>query len=343
MSGQERVLLGHSMKCPNCVVRLEETRRFGPDVVFGEPKAVAGLPDGSIAVSFFQSGPELYRIHADGHTELLARSGGGPSEVQDVSALVPFDDGSLLIWDSTRRRAFLRRADGSVGYAFPIPGAVHDVAYAGVGRYVVNAEVPSVQMAGIPLHLMGQDGVLEVSFGEIEGGLYRPDMPNLSRRSVASAVDRLWTVLPSVYEIDEWDRNGNILRTWVRNVPWFEGYVTRRNIITSQEYPPWIADIEILGEGLLAVVLHVGRDGWRDYLGEPVRTEYGVNYPEINVPAMTESVIEIFDFRDGTLIAATRMPGYIIKITKRSMLIEYTQSPTGFPGLVMYDMKVDGW
>lgn len=340
---QDRVLLGHSTKCDECSVSLREVNRFSSDVVLGEPHATLRLTDGSLVTSFYTSGPELHLISPSGESRVLLGGGDGPAEVLEVSALTALDGDSFMVWDAQRLRAFTFSLSEGVSDAFRINAAARDAARVSPSKFIVNMAIPSTHLLGLALHRVNSEGVLEKSFGALEGGLYRPDMPNLQMRRFTWTGSRLWSAIPSVYELEEWTSEGTLVRTWVREVPWFEGYLHRRALNQADEYLPWVSDVAWLGDDLIGVIVHTGKPNWRDFLGPGMPYEGGISYPQMDVPGMAISRIEVFDSRDGSLVASTEIPTHLTRFLDGRHLIEYTTSSIGEPSLIVHELVVEGW
>ena len=344
VSAQERSLVGGSPTCGACRIVLSEPTVLEGPAVEGEPMALARLPDGRFLASYYPGGDVLWTFSADGReSERFATTGQGPGEVSYVTRVQGLGPDSIVVFEAGNARATVFTVDGGVGRTFRLPGRVFDSAPLPGGRFVTNGSIPSAEHAGRPLQILDVGGGILTSFGATEGRPMRPDLPHLAYRRLASdRAGRIWSAMPTSYEIAEWSAAGNAVRVWVRDAPWFPDSFEGRAIDPAEEFPPWLVDVEVVDSGHLATVTLVGSADWRDHLGEPftIPGSGRVVYPDWDVSRVHDSIVELMDVETGRVFATGRFPGYAVGFVDGGHLAFYEQDAVGEPRITIHELRV---
>ncbi len=339
---QDRFLIQQTNRCRDCEIVLTPTVVLRGAAVEGEPLAIVRLSDGRFLSSYYPGGDVIAEFASDG-TALgpFATKGQGPAEVAYVTRIQPLGTDSVVVFEAGNARASVFTLDGKLGRTFQVPGRINDSAVLAQGGFATNGLISTPEYFGLPLQILLEDGQVDQAFGGVEGGLMRPDMPQLGYRRVATDGKRIWAATPTNYEVSEWSAAGQERHVWVRGAAWFEAYFDDRVFDPQRKFPPWLMDIEYMGANRLATVVHVGASDWRDHLGEPYELRSGgVVYPDWDVAAVHETVVEIIDVQSGQLQASTRFPGYSVGFLDSEHLGFYETSPTGEPSVAIFKVSV---
>ena len=346
VDAQPRRLIATDSSCDNCRLSLHHVADLtGPNVI-REPLAVARMPDGSVVLSYYPDGDQLFAFARDGRFQgLYANTGAGPGEVRYVTHLSTTEGDSLVAWESGNFRVSVYTPEGHYSRSFRLPGRVWDAGIYPDGHLAINAEFGTPERFGLPLHTLTPDGAFLASFAGAQGGLARPDMPYLGlRRLDVNSAGHMWTSQTTAYELTEWTRDGTPVRTLVRDVPWFEPYFGRRIIDPDLPFPPWVKDVRTLDETHIAVVLHVASEDWQDHLGDPHTTPSGqVVYPYWDMARVHDSVVEILDTDSERVVFSKRLAHtYVTGFLDSSHLLTYQEGETGEPWVSIHRLSMSG-
>ena len=159
------------------------------------------------------------------------------------------------------------------------------------GSWVIGANIVTPERVGLPLHLLGDAGNVESSFGAVDP-VYRMDLPTLTLRVLATAdQDRVWAARHSEYRIEQWDTGNTLHKVLVRNVEWFRPWV--RDVGTTPGIPrnPYVRDVSVDEDGLLWVL--VTRPSER--FGDHVASDENGQYYWTSDTGYWASVVEVID------------------------------------------------
>ena len=184
-----------------------------------------------------------------------------------------------------------------------------------------------------PLQVLSRDGSIRASMGSREEiDLPSRDVAPALRRVTSDGEARIWSSLPTSYEIREWDQKGRLQRWLKRSVDWFPSYFTRRTIDPKAPFPPWIIGMQWLGGDQVAVLTQVAAEGWQRHLGAPVETPGdGTVYPYWDVDKVHDCLIEIIDVRSSEVVLSERIHGYAVGFVDPTHIALYREDSMGNP------------
>lgn len=297
-----------SPTCSECGIRLTRSLSIGEadgDAALHESPSVALAPDGRLwVVSPFRE--QVIRVfERDGSFYgTFGRRGEGPGEFSAIFALVGTRDGVTII-DTGNHRVSTITQQFDVVYEARLRGETFAVAQADAQRLVVNSVIPTRAQAGLPLHLLGDDGTHLKSFG---GGsdAFRPDSPGTERRVLAPArEDGVWSAHSTQYVLTRWSPDGRALDRIRRQRDWFTPHLG--DYVPNPETPPpaYVSAVREDDDGLLWVASVVPDNNWaeglRSSVGRSGRTLYGVD--ELN--RYFDTIVEVIDPAAGTVMATS--------------------------------------
>lgn len=311
-----RRLIVPAQSCGSCRVTVGPPRELqaNPDAPFAQaPVALARDRKGYYylieeasdgIVSVFDSAGRFLRT--------LGRSGGGPGEFRvPETVLLDAHDSVHVIdtrgWQHTvlgpaPEWRYVRRT--------PVQPSTRVVLLSG-GRLAINAELAAGNAAGMPLHLLSSQGVVERSFGAA-GPLDPKAHPWTRRRVVAPSANGFWAAHVLSYAIERWSRDGKKLEELDREAPWFTP-LEAPVFATSEHAPsPELVALREDASGRLWVLIVVAGPDWRRGLGTPsVKRGSVVGWTKLDhIPQLLfETVIEVIDPVRAELLASQRVPG----------------------------------
>ena len=295
-------IIPDQVSCDTCVIERylvatihDRAFRDGALIFFGLPHVNS---DGTFLVI---AGPptasELYLAEPDGSiVRRIGRAGDGPGEYRRVSAALELPE-AYFVFDQTLRRVTrlsktTLEALGTTQLHL-IQGAVPPLVFED-GSLLFSGTSRTRSGIGHPFHLLDSSGQLVRSFGveEVVPPSQNP-YPGVLARSRDGA---FWAAFPDRYQIERWDREGNLLAVIQPEADWFTNEPDRE----KQQAGARQSRVQGLFEdedGLLWVHI-IGRQ-----VGEKVG---GQLEPD---PSTSASIIEVIDPVVGTLVASSRVEG----------------------------------
>lgn len=193
----------------------------GPSIARGpEGRYFTSTSGGSEVAVWSPEGEFLHRF---------GRSGDGPGELGRFFGLLAGDDGVLHVVEPGRWSRFSSdgayldsRSTASVGSI-----QIFEMLRLGDGSLIVQPVAEGTD----PFVVVSEDGAVEASFGAVDA----PDPEesegfgavsvSLARSTTRASPDRFWAAPPggsaTGYTLEEWRRDGELLRTLQRQPPWF--------------------------------------------------------------------------------------------------------------------------
>ncbi len=292
--------------CTDCAIQLEYVvtlgTRDGPGALSSIPVAVAEDSRGRFYVTTPQQGvepPFVYDSRGN-FLQRLGRGGEGPGEYTYPMEIVVTAGDTLHIFDDrTRRLTVLSPSYEVVRTAPGLPGTWAALQL-GSGNYVVNNTG-----RGYPLHLLDPLGAPVRSFGAA-AEVYQ-DQAN--RRAIAqSQAGGIWTAR-SLFQtlIEHWDSNGVKTREIFPGSDWFEPF--DRIFGPAADRRPF-SEVTGLWEdslGLLWILGWAADPEWKKSLGPMRRVEGQLMNRIDDYSQVYDSIIEVLDHRDGTVLATRRL------------------------------------
>jgi hypothetical protein len=330
--GTAQVQIPRETRCTECRIRLEQVATLAGDHVLGAPRSIVRTGDGRFIVTFYPTSDEVLEFESSGRFKrVLAATGEGPGEVSSAGAMHLIEGDSLRIYDRGRTLTFTPEGEFAYSEPLAIP-AVNDAEAVGPRRAVVNSGTFMPGSGPAPLRLVEGRQVIGV-FGVEDDLPVTPLTPELMVRSVTTdRRGRVWSAGLTRYQIREWTREGELIRTWTRPVPWFEPWTTLTAVSAEAAPAARLLAIQWLGSERLLVLLATPGDDWRSHLGPSAVGRGGRTiYPEADFARMFRSRLEVLDLESGVVLATSQDVPEAITIVDHSHVAGYRQDELGNP------------
>lgn len=336
-AAQDTVTIADSATCPSCRIELGSVMISdeGADGHFGDFLGLSADRSGRI---FVVSSVEPYAImifdSAGRYMRSFGRAGDGPGEYRFALPPVPTVGDTLLVFDVSRRRMTILGPSFEVVRSSALTFVVRGAAVLPDGRIVVNADPMVPNQAGRPLHVLGPQGAVLESWGDVNAPV--PSYQSWeNRRRLASDQDgRLWTARPNDYLVEEWDSAGRrvtqlrLEATWL---PRWDEAVTRPDSV-----PPNPVIVKVWREGdLLWVASLVADQRWR-----PLRSSSD-NPGDVTIRGLDrnrvwDTRIDVIDITNYSLLATARFDPYLIPGFAGAVFAEYQETADLSPRFVIH-------
>lgn len=243
----------------------------------------------------------------DASGQLLARfgrRGQGPGEHTSLRAPTIGPGDTLHLFDVALRRHSVFSPSYEFVRSSTLPGEVFGGVALPDGWLILNADFPTPERVGYPLHLVDPGGAVRGSFGSDVPG-YRVDATGmLTRHLTWAGGDLVWSVPGLRFEPELWSPRGK--EAVIQRVPnWFPPVRTTRPPGLNQPPTPWIAGAWADDQHRLWVLFRVPQTGWKPQPGAPNRHSGRIR-PVIRWNEEFDSVLEVLDLRAGRVVASTR-------------------------------------
>lgn len=212
------------------------------------------------------------------------------------------------------------------------------------GDLLVNANIPSRDRIGYPLHRLRLDGST-TSFGTATPA-FRPDRPNLNARAVAPARDGgFWVAHQTRYEVERYDREGRLIRAWRRPVPWFPPNEGEQPADPDLPPQPRLTAIEEDEEGRLWVLALVPDPRHREAFGPSPRPPAGSRERLVDLRDYNryfDTIIEVLDLRRDVVVSSTRVDPMLTRLLgmHEGAMLAASQEPTSHGGLAILVRRI---
>jgi hypothetical protein len=215
-----------------------------------------------------------------------------------VSNLLLGPDGLLRLYDGLSQK--VHQLDSEFRDAGTSPLRYFPALILRDGRYIVSTQIPSPDLVGQPLHLVGKDGTVVKSFGS-DDGTYRADEPRKYRRVVAPSADgAFWSVAPGRYVLEQWESVTGSKKKHVTAVSsWFRESVRAPD--AGQKPTPVILSLWEV-DGLLWVLLQDADADWQPPTTPPRDAAFDPDEHDRRY----DCVLEVVDPISGKVLASRR-------------------------------------
>lgn len=317
--------------CSSCRLELEHVAALGrlsdPELVDEGAPSVQHDSGGRFLVASTTPRTKILVYDSLGaYVRSWGRRGAGPREFRNISQIAVVPGDSLLVVDPGNLRISIADSRGRVARSFQLPIRPLDVVRLPSLELVVSASYPGADRNGQPLHRIAPDGRLLGSFGN--NVPVRPSRPSEAQRWVAH--DRrggVWAVRPDRYEIERWTITGERLSTIDRVVEWFPDREVEGAVNFLRERPhPWVQDLHV-DAGRLWVLARVAAANWAPVEERVYRPAWSRFF---------DTVVEVIDPSDGTLLASRRFPWYGDTFTNDGLIVSHREGEGGI-------MVLDVW
>lgn len=323
LHAQAIVRVSERSACSKCEIVIEQTGTFadshGVRTLPGMPSLAADDRHGRIWLSFVarDARPRIYDAQAR-LTAILPKVEGNASYTSLTQVTLWRDTAyvyypramTMTVFGPSLRQ--LREAKVSIP-------AAEAMIRLGNGNIVTAALLATPEEVGFPLHAYDSQGKLKKSFGATSEVFSAEMIPQLRRR-IAAATDpnEVWAAHVYRYDIELWDTNGRLKKTYERRPDWFSTRKERPVLPSSRQAPqPFIQAIRQDSAGLIWVLINVASPSWRTAADfremRATRTDSLIDTPQ-HMDRLLNTVIEVIDPATGSLLASKRLPAALNRI-----------------------------
>ncbi|HEU4630222.1 MAG TPA: hypothetical protein VFS08_10800 [Gemmatimonadaceae bacterium] len=235
------VVIESSPSCPRCSLEVTRIATLGaaedPSGLFhafdldhdGRGRFIAAPADDRSQFLPYDARGRLIRV--------VGRSGEGPGEFRGIFRVTVGPGDTLHVFDDGLARWTVLSPDLKLARTTRLPLVPQRAVLLRSDRLVVRASIPTRELAGLPLHLVGPDGRVVRSFGATDPEIRR-DRRAASSRVIGRADDAsVWSAYVDRYRIERWGIDGRLQLALTRQADWFprwDDYTPRR----LDERPP---------------------------------------------------------------------------------------------------------
>lgn len=312
-----------------------------------EPLSIARMSDGRWLVVAMNNPAQIAVFAAKGtFLQPLGRAGAGPGEFRAIRFIAVTPGDTVRAFDAMLRRmtSYTPKLDMIRTIDFDVT-RVSDLEFLASGSVITGQSIPTIERAGLPLHVLSAAGVITRSFGDEEPG-YRTHSNDAERmwRTIAPESDSVvWVAHLVRYTLEEWKLSGQKIRELVRDVKWFRPHTNAGIDFAHPEKPPkpGLVDIRRDAAGLLWVAIHVADNNFRRALG-PVKGMYGRKViGPIDNNRYYDTIIEVIDPRTARLVASARFDDSLRFVGETAYVIAYHEDEEGFPYIHASEIRLD--
>lgn len=343
---QRVTILRGAPSCERCEIELQSSAPVGDR---DGPASIAQLEtralmdsQGRIYLKGNYPSDILVLDRQGGFVARVGRAGGGPGEFRAVGAIDLLPGDSLFVFDWEARRYSLFGPDFEFVSSGSLPLSPEITALAlPDGNFVFNSDVRTPDAIGQPLHLVSRNGSLVRSFGSAPR-VPRPDVPFLMSRAIAKgARGTVWAAHRTDYRISQYGaRNGEVLRTIVRDVDWFPPRMRpeRPGAEVSIEPEPFVFALQEDGAGRLWTLVAVPDANWRRAVAPPRPGSPHGNV--LDEQGFYDTVIEVIDPQSGQLLASKRIGPHLTQFVAPGIAGAIIEDEDGYPRLHLWTLGV---
>ncbi len=342
-AAQEEVIR-NAPTCSACSVRMERLGSFGDAddegwvdltsrVVFlGEEVVVVNLTARHQMMVFGRDGRFLRR---------MGRPGAGPGEFGVINDIMTSADGRLHVMDRGLGRMTVYAPGLTVERVIPFSPRPIDIGFLPLddGSYVVNATVGSADRIGFPLHRIGPDGELLLTYPTPSTAAGPGDeFALLTRLAMGEDGVSFWATSTSGYRVDRFHLDGALLESFLVAPPW-ERDEAWAGVGGPPPSPPGVMAVQER-DGLLWIV---SRRRTPDYQAATsrIRNMHGLVTQIDDYNRYFESVLDIVDPRTRRLVSRSVIPGYLLRFVSPGVVLFHEEVKL-VPRLVLYGIEVQG-
>lgn len=267
----------------------------------------------------------------------FSRPGQGPGEFASVDFLIVSRGDTVHLFDNALRRRSVFSPSYEFVRATPYPGVVRGAVELPNGWLIVNADFPTPQRVGYPLHRLHPTGAIGPSFGIGVPG-YRVDAAHLIRRFLTATHDNhVWTIPSQRYELELWapDRR---LREAHRKVEWFPPVQGVSPPGLMQPPTPSVQGTWFDKDERLWVMLRVPDARWSPQPGARSSHIGRSTKPVIYWDREYDTIIELIDTRTGRLLASRRFDEAMSQLLPGGRVQRYVEDADGEPSVEIWQL-----
>ncbi len=267
----------------------------------------------------------------------FGRQGAGPGEHRTVTVIAVTAGDTVHVFDNALRRHSVYSPSYQYVRSTLYVGRVWEAIEVREGTLALNADIPTPDRVGYPLHLMHPDGTLGQSFGSASGA-YRVDASLLLNRYITHAGGtEIWDIPWLAYQASRWGSSGATLHLQ-RDVPWFRTVTDIRPPGQQRPPSPWVMGIWMDQARQLWVMLRVPDENWRPQAGAVARRSDGPGV--IAFDREYDTIIEILDPATGRVIATERFDQALWRLMPGGLVSWYREEEDGEPHLEVWQLTL---
>lgn len=336
---QERVTVPSRPTCPRCTIDIRPVLRIGsPSDDFSylvqrvsivrdsRGRFVLGPRD---AVSTKEPAIDVY--DATGRRlESMAPTGMGPGELSGIYLVKLWaraDPDTLLVF--TDHKNVLMLTNGRVVRELPrLSYPASNALVLGAGEMIVaSPTIVGGTVISFQSIRLNREGASRTFGPGVD--LQTPDVYSRAFRRIAlGAQGLLWALGNFRYEIELWRQDGSLVRTLVRDAPWFGRPTVQSSPSTIRSIVMGMAETE----GVLWTSTFVPKDPGRRNRDERITNALSND--------MYDTVIEAIDVSTGDLLATRRISGAMRGFFENSLVVSSTEDDQGVPYLHIWNVAL---
>lgn len=330
-------------QCPTCAIQLDLLVTLGSvsEPTVGATSHALWDSNDRIFLGHDQAPSQIMQFDSTGaFVRALGREGDGPGEHRRLMRIALGPGDSLYAFDYGAPRVTVYTPDLEVGRVDRLPGPVRDAVVFTDGRMVLHARIPTSEKIGLPLHLASSDGSVLHSFGA-SNPVERPGRPALQLRYLARASsDAVWAARMNEYVVEQWRRDGTLVRRLERDPDWFDGWLKRRGVSASEPPQSFLRGVHQDDHGRLLVLATVAGENWEEGV-ERVGDQRGERSVRVrNLELLYDSRLDIIDPETGRLVVSQRLPQNLVGFTNRGDLVGYRSGAADIPYIDLWGVSV---
>ncbi|HUF51342.1 MAG TPA: 6-bladed beta-propeller [Longimicrobiales bacterium] len=344
LEAQLRHRIADAPLCGTCTVTVQRTtviydRDGHAGLSSPTPQDVLRTSSGKLVVISTNPAEALLFNEGGDFVKRLGRAGQGPGEYRSPRSAIQGVGDTVWIVDSGLQRRTAWSPDGAyLGAQHRIPSLLVDAVMLPNRSWVLSGPGTGATSIGLPLHLVGDDGTIAMSFGPEIDVNPTGHLPGWIRRRLADAADgNFWAVWRYEYSLEKYDSQGELRQVIERDAPWFSAGEPGRPGRLDRDGPAAaVVGMVENDEGLAKVLVTVPGRNWREGLGErelqPGFEAAGVYWTPIrDYDKVYGFVIEIIDVRRRELLYRRRFNGLALGWVDHNHFATYREDEWAIP------------
>ena len=260
----------------------------------------------------------------------LGRVGDGPGEFRAPSSVAIGRGDSVTLLDAGSSKLSVFEPGGRFVRSLTIRPTVRlwTTAFLPSGSLVAVGQVGGKGRA-IPIHIIGSNGGVIRSFGNVAVGVEGPDLP-----SVAVGRDgSIWAAHRSSHQVDNYDSTGTLRASYVIDADWFARGSMDWHPSPKDPPPVNTRRVSVDESGLVWIFTYVPRADW----SKSVRPADGgrAGYFQYTPYMAFATRIEILDPVNRRLLVSQTVPLFITHDLAGSFVSSYGETAAGIPTITI--------
>jgi hypothetical protein len=338
-SGQSApVRVSSTQTCARCRIELDRIAVLGASTDRALPARIVHVSQtsrGEIVVGPSSERTQFLVYDEKGRlVRVVGRRGDGPGEYRDIKSVVVGRGDTVYVVDRGSGRITVLAPDYSLvrTVSFPAAASTHSLIPTARGDFVVQADIRTPELVGLPIHIVDRDGGILRSLGNARPTLRVGEGFQASGRHVALAADgSVWAARIPEYSVALWSRSGQQVAELERDAAWFPrrapGTPARIDMVRPE---PTLNGIRLDDEGRLWAVSTLADARWKATAPRMPSGKEGGVVDLGDIDRYVDTVIEVIDPRAGKLVAQRRFDQAIGGFTNGgNLLMSFRERPDG--------------